>query len=52
MGGAIGLDLAAALRIAEIIGADLEAMVELLPAAEAGMVAGLAKQGEGNGAAT
>ncbi|MFO1058495.1 MAG: hypothetical protein U1E53_16200 [Dongiaceae bacterium] len=36
-----GLDLAVALRVAEIIGADPEAMLELLPAAEAGMVAGL-----------
>jgi hypothetical protein len=44
-----GLDLAVALRVAEIIGADPEAMLELLPAAEAGMVAGFATQRSAGG---
>jgi hypothetical protein len=43
MGGATGLDMGVALRLAEIAGADLGTMIELLPAAEAGMVAGFAK---------
>lgn len=43
MGGVIGLDLSVALRLAEIDGADMKAMATLLPAYEAGMVAGLRK---------
>jgi hypothetical protein len=37
----IGLDLAAALRIGEALGHDLQALAELLPAGEAGLVKAL-----------
>lgn len=37
-GGVVGIDLVAALRVAELRGYDLAVMVELLPAAEAGLV--------------
>ena len=50
MGGATGLDMGVALRVAEIAGADPAVMIELLPAAEAGMVAGYAKRGNDGGA--
>jgi hypothetical protein len=43
MGQPIGIDLGVALRMAEVEGADPAVMTNLLPALEAGMVAGFAK---------
>jgi hypothetical protein len=40
-GGVIGLDFAAAFACAHALGYDLAALAELLPAAEAGMVAAI-----------
>lgn len=40
-GAVIGLDLAAALRLGEALGHDLQALAELLPAGEAGLVKAL-----------
>jgi hypothetical protein len=40
-GAVIGLDLAAALPIGEALGHDLQALAELLPAGEAGLVKAL-----------
>lgn len=37
-GAVIGIDLVAALRLGEILGHDLQALAELLPAGEAGLV--------------
>ncbi len=43
MGGVIGLDLGAALRMAEALGYDRRWAAELLPYGEAGLVAALNK---------
>jgi hypothetical protein len=37
-GAVIGIDLVAALRLGEALGHDLQALAELLPAGEAGLV--------------
>ncbi len=39
-----GIDLAAALKLAEACGYDLAALAELLPAGEAGLLDGIARQ--------
>lgn len=44
MGAPVGLELATALKVAEIDGADPKAMATLIPAYEAGMVAGMRKR--------
>lgn len=44
MGAPIGLELGTALKVAEIDGADPKAMVTLIPAYEAGMIAGMRKK--------
>ena len=43
----VGIDLPAALRLAELAGYDVEALALLLPAAEAGVVKAAAKDQEG-----
>ncbi|KAA0677785.1 hypothetical protein [Roseomonas genomospecies 6] len=44
MGAPVGMELGTALKVAEIDGADPKAMVSLIPAYEAGMVAGMRKK--------
>lgn len=44
MGGVVGIDVGAALALGHALGFDEHALAELLPAAEAGLVAGLGKQ--------
>jgi hypothetical protein len=46
MGGIVGLDLGAVLTVADALGYDRRWMALLLPAAEAGMVAGYRKLDE------
>lgn len=45
IGGVVtGIDMAAALKLAEACGYDLRALSELLPAGEAGLLEGMARQ--------
>ncbi len=46
MGGVVGIDLAAVMTVAEAVGYDRRSMAMLIPAAEAGMVAGYRKLDE------
>lgn len=44
MGAPIGLEISTVLKVAEIEGADTKAIATLVPAYEAGMVAGMRKK--------
>jgi len=49
IGGVIGVDLSAALKLAEVLNYDSRAVAELFPYVEAGIVSALAKKGDGDG---
>ena len=49
MGGVVGLDMGAALKMAKALRHDVSATAELLPMVENGMVTALNKRGEENG---
>lgn len=49
MGGVAGIDMGVALRMAEALGYDTRAAVELIPAAERGMVRSLNKRNDDDG---
>lgn len=49
MGGAVGIDMCVALKMAEALGYDTRAAAELIPAAERGMVAALNKRNDDDG---